>query len=247
MLLNILILLVVSFFSGLGVFVLKEFNQQRFKIILAFSGAYLFSLTVIHILPEAVHESTDFRLTGIFVLAGFFLQMVLEFLTAGVEHGHLHAHDGHHHHHDSIPYSILIGMGLHGFLEGMLLYHPSHAHAAHDSGNLLFGLILHKIPEAFALMSVLVYGLGRKKIALVLLFLFSMASPLGLLSSSMFFNAENIPDEYFVFVFALIAGNFLYISTTIFFEASPNHKFKGNRLLVCVLGALSAVVAEFLL
>ena len=245
MLLNILVLFLTTFLSGLGVFFLKNLDMQRFKLLLAFSGSYLFSLTVIHILPEAVHETEDFRIVGMFVLAGFFLQMVLEYFTTGVEHGHIHFHGDQEHGH--VPYGIFLGLCLHAFLEGMLLYHPSHTHDSEDVSNLLFGLILHKIPEAFALMSVLVFGLGRKTIGLVLLFLFALASPIGLICSSLFFNAKAIPVDLFVYVFALIAGNFLYISTTIFFEISPNHQFKANRLVVSLIGALSAIAAEYLL
>ena len=219
--------------------------MKRFKVLLAFSGSYLFSLTVIHILPEAVHESHNFTLTGIFVLIGFFVQLVLEFSTEGVEHGHIHLHD--HTPDSSVPMAMFGGLCLHAFLEGMLLYHPSSFHEGEEVGNLLFGLILHKIPEAFALMSILVLGMKQRTTGFILLVLFSLASPLGLLASTFFFNLEGVPEEYFSYVFALIAGNFLYISTTIFFESSPNHTFKANRLLASVVGAVSAVVADYAL
>ncbi len=245
MLVNFLILFVVTMLAGLSVFLVKDLNMKRFKVLLAFSGSYLFSLTVIHILPEAVHESHNFTLTGIFVLIGFFVQLVLEFFTEGVEHGHIHLHD--HTPDSSIPMAMFGGLCLHAFLEGMLLYHPSSFHEGEEVGNLLFGLILHKIPEAFALMSILVLGMKQRTTGFILLVLFSLASPLGLLASTFFFNLEGVPEEYFSYVFALIAGNFLYISTTIFFESSPNHTFKANRLLASVVGAVSAVVADYVL
>lgn len=245
MLINFLILFVVTMLAGLSVFFVKDLNMKRFKVLLAFSGSYLFSLTVIHILPEAVHESHNFTLTGIFVLIGFFVQLVLEFFTEGVEHGHIHLHD--HTPDSSIPMAMFGGLCLHAFLEGMLLYHPSSFHEGEEVGNLLFGLILHKIPEAFALMSILVLGMKKRTTGFILLVLFSLASPIGLLVSTFFFNLEGVPEEYFSYVFALIAGNFLYISTTIFFESSPNHTFKANRLLASVVGAVSAVVADYVL
>lgn len=223
----------------------KGINLQKFKIVLAFSGSYLFSLTVIHILPEAIHESNNFTLTGIFVLLGFFFQLILEYFTEGIEHGHIHLHD--HDIESQIPYSMFIGLCLHAFLEGMLLYHPSSFHEGDDVGNLLFGLILHKIPESLALMTVLILGMKKMKTGVILLILFSLASPMGLLASTAFFNLQNVPEQYFSYVFALIAGNFLYISTTIFFENSPNHKFKANRLIVSILGAIGAIVGNYVL
>lgn len=245
MLSNFIILFLFTLFAGLSVFLVKGIDMQKFKIVLAFSGSYLFSITVIHILPEAIHESHDITLTGIFVLIGFFVQLILEYFTEGVEHGHIHLHD--HDKDSAIPYSMFFGLCLHAFLEGMLLYHPSSFHEGEEVGNLLFGLILHKIPEAFALMSILILGMKKQKTGFILLVLFSLASPVGLLISTFFFNLKSIPEEYFSYVFALIAGNFLYISTTIFFETSPNHKFKANRLLVSIIGAVSAIVADYLL
>jgi zinc transporter ZupT len=245
MFLNLVILFFSALLAGSAVFFIPNLDIKRFKIILSFSGAYLFSITVIHILPELFHEVKDVTLVGIYVLIGFFLQMILEYFSSGVEHGHIHVHNEDK---SIVPYSILISLCVHSFLEGTLLVHPSHSHGHEDAQPLLFGLVLHKIPEAFALMSVMVYRLEKKKyLAFILLLIFSAASPLGLTISDSFFNNHLIPDDVFVFLFALVAGNFLYISTTIFFETSPNHKFKANKLLVSVTGAAIAILAEYIL
>jgi zinc and cadmium transporter len=244
MYLNLSLLFLSALLSGIAVFFVPHLNIKRFKIILTFSGAYLFSITVIHILPELFHENADMRLVGIYVLSGFFLQMVLEYFTSGVEHGHIHTHDIKVTH---IPYSMLISLSLHSFLEGTLLVHPSHIHNHAGSSTLLYGLILHKIPESFALMSVLVFSLQKKYTAMIMLLLFACTSPAGLLLSNTFYSLQVIPGNVFVFLFALVAGNFLYISTTIFFETSPDHTFKANKLMVSLLGAAMAILAEFFL
>jgi zinc transporter ZupT len=82
---------------------------------------------------------------------------------------------------------------------------------------------------------------------MVLLLIFSSASPLGMILSNVFLKSNILSGNWFNFLFALVAGNFLYISTTIFFETSPNHKFKAQKLLVTVLGAICAILAEYLL
>ncbi|HEY8402437.1 MAG TPA: ZIP family metal transporter [Cytophagaceae bacterium] len=247
MVFNLAILFLTALLAGLTVFFIPGLNLKRFKVVLSFSGAYLFSITVIHILPEIFHEAEDFTLTGIFVLGGFFLQMILEYFSSGVEHGHIHIHDdGPHHSH--IPVSLLVALCMHAFLEGTLLVHPSHSHGTSDTHTLLYGLILHKIPEAFALMSVLLAQMRKKYIALTLLLIFSAMSPLGLIASNFFYYEAIAGSQFFTYLFALVAGNFLYISTTIFFETSPtSHKFKANKLLVSVLGAVMAVMAEYFL
>ncbi|HEX8548341.1 MAG TPA: ZIP family metal transporter [Cytophagaceae bacterium] len=237
-------LFLTSFLAGTAVFVIPNFDQKRFKSVLSFSGAYLFSITVIHILPELFHEAVDIKLVGIYVLAGYFFQLILEYFSSGVEHGHMHFEQDQKTH---IPYTIILSLCLHSFLEGTLLTHPSESHGAEDSSNILYGLVLHKIPEAFALMSVIVYRLGKKGFALGLLLFYACCSPLGLMMSNYLYNNNIVPKDIFTFIFALVAGNFLYISTTIFFESSPNHKFKARKLLVSLLGAALAVIVEYVL
>lgn len=244
MYINIILLFFSSFLAGMVIFFLPRLNTKRFRMLLTFSGAYLFSITVIHLLPEIFHENNNISTLGIYVLFGFFLQMVLEYFTSGVEHGHIHIHEEEISH---IPYSMMISLGLHSFLEGTLLVHPSHMHNHSASSTLLFGLILHKIPESFALMSVLVYRLGKKPMAVLLLIIFSCASPLALYLSNQLYTLNALSKNVLVFLFAIVAGNFLYISTTIFFETSPDHRFKANKLMLSLLGACMAILAEFFL
>jgi len=243
MTISVIILLLAGLLPGLAVFFVPAMEQQRFKTLLAFSGAYLFSITVIHILPE-LFEARSIVNTGIFVLGGFFLQMILEYFSSGIEHGHIHNHEEDR---SILPYSMLISLCLHAFLEGTLLTHPMHSEVHGDNQPLLFGLALHKIPEAFALMSVLVFRLGKTGLSLFLLFIFAAASPLGLLVSDYLFFNNFIPADIFTMLFALVAGNFLYISTTIFFENSPNHTFKARKLLISLFGALVAIAIDYLL
>jgi zinc transporter ZupT len=249
MLFNITILLISTLFAGLAVLLIPKLNINRFKILLSFSGAYLFSITVIHILPELFHEANNLRLTGAYVLAGFFLQMILEYFSSGVEHGHIHLdHDHDHGHaHSHLPYSMFISLCLHSFLEGTLLMHPAHMHAHEGSHTLLIGLVLHKIPESFALISILLFGLKNRYVAVFLLVIYSLCSPAGLFTSDLLYHHLKIDETIFQFLFAIVAGNFLYISTTIFFETSPDHKFKINRLAVLILAAVMAIVAEIVM
>src|SRR5437868_1928435 len=204
MTLNLIILFLSAALAGIAVFFIPNLSTKRFRTILSFSGAYLFSITVIHILPELFHEAKDIRLTGIYVLAGFFLQMVLEYFSSGVEHGHIHVHEEDK---SIMPYSILISLCLHSFLEGTLLTHPSHSHGHEEVEPLLYGLVLHKIPESFALMSVLVYRLEKKYLAMTFLLIFSAASPLGMILSSAFLKSDILSGEWINFLFALVAGN----------------------------------------
>ncbi|WP_245558424.1 ZIP family metal transporter [Fulvivirga imtechensis] len=232
--------------AGLAALLLPQVKENRYKLVLVFAGAYLFAVTIIHILPELFSRAADPTQIGLFILAGFFLQQILEYFTAGVEHGHMHKHDQRHHHKVSSAVLVLVGLSIHAFLEGSLLAHPSTIHEHHESKSLLLGIVLHKAPAAFALMSILICQLSSRKQAILFLVLFSLASPVGLVIGDYYVEHSMLSDEAFTILFAIVSGNFLHISTTIVFESSVDHHFNAKKLGVGVLGALIAVSAEYL-
>ncbi len=251
---NFIILFATSFLAGLSFFKIVRLDETKYKLLLAFSGSYLFAVTVVHLLPEIYHSSEDnVHFIGLFVLIGFFLQLMLEYFTTGVEHGHLHAHAGHHHHHGGangfFSLAMILSISFHALLEGMLLLNPVHAHAHEhaDSYSLLLGLVLHKIPESLAFVFALGEYSYNKTQKILLLLAFSLASPLGMLFSNFVFDLQIFSSHVFLALFAIVAGNFLYISTTIFFENSPDHKIRFNRLAFSLLGAFLAWFSDFLM
>ncbi|MDX2189165.1 MAG: ZIP family metal transporter [Bacteroidota bacterium] len=212
---------------------------------LAFSGAYLFSITVIHILPELFSNTNNAMIAGIFVLAGFYFQIIMDYFSTGVEHGHIHLHN---HKTNSSAYILFVTLCIHSLLEGTLLVHPHVNHGDTDLIKLLFGLTLHKIPESIALVSVIYFQLKNNAKTIALLFVYALCSPLGVLLSGLFSQGQFIDPKWFTFLFAIVAGNFLHISTTIFFESEqPGHTFKGNKIIVMCMAAIFAVLAELFL
>ena len=244
MIVNLLLLFFSAFIGG---FAALKFASGNIKLFLVFAGAFLFSITVIHILPELFSSGTDNFKIGIFVLAGFFLQQILEFFSSGAEHGHVHIHDKEHQHNYLSAILVLAALSIHAFLEGTLLAHPSYIHLQHDTKALLIGIALHKIPAAFALLSILICYLPSRKRAIIYLVIFSLASPAGLLISNYLFENSYLGGEVFVMLFAIVSGNFLHISTTIVFESSPKHGFSAQRLVMSLLGAGAAIIAEQML
>ncbi len=245
--LDLIILFFSALMAGLLVFLVPKVSSLTFKLTLVFAGAYLFSITIIHLLPEIFTASNNPANIGFFILVGFFLQIILAQFTSGVEHGHIHEHSPGGHHHSFSAATLLLALCFHAFMEGTLLAHPSgHAHQ-HDTEALLLGIILHKMPAAFALMSVLRSHFSSVKKAVFYLVVFAFASPLGSMVSTAFHDVSLVSDDTFLIIYALVCGNFLHISTTIFFESSPEHRFHFKRLLVSMAGAFLAVLAEFLM
>ena len=218
--------LLVSFLS-------KSKNDHVIKLMLAFSGGFLLSIAFIHFIPE-LYEFHDFNI-GAYILIGFLIQLILEFFSGGIEHGHIHIHGG-----AKLPIALLVALSIHSLLEGIPLgsqlagteIATSHHHG--NDNSLLFGVLFHRLPVAVALMTLLVASTISKTKAWVMLSLFSITTSAGILigyTTSTIFN-----DGSFDIILAVVVGMFLHISTTIIFETSENHKFNFLKLLTILSG-----------
>jgi zinc transporter ZupT len=254
MTLKLLVLFFTPLLSGLVVYLVPKGKNTNYKLLLVFAGSYLFAITVIHILPELYRQHLGIELIGLFVLAGFFLQQLLEYFTSGVEHGHIHNHESsevshhHSHHHRSISSLVLLtALCIHAFLEGGMLAQPATMGPVYDVNAILLGIALHRAPAAFALMTVLTFQLHSRSKALPHLIGFSLAAPIGLVLSSYLADNEILSATALIYLYALVCGNFLHISTTIVFESSPEHRFNAKKLAVAIFGSLIAVAVEYII
>jgi len=201
------------------------------KLVLSFSGAYLFGITVLHLIPDAYHENDSF--VGVFILLGFLFQIVLEQFSDGIEHGHMHKPTGGHY---VFPLGIIVSLCLHAFLEGMPL-------AQGYQNQLVFGIALHHIPAAFALGTVFLANKQSKNSTIFYIGLFAIMAPAGYffsyaLSSGGIGNLQH----YFNRIMGVVIGIFLHISTTILFESSDGHKFNVRKMVAVLLGVGVALI-----
>jgi zinc and cadmium transporter len=222
--------------AGLLFFLFRKSNPVYLKLSLAFTGAYLFAISMTHLMPGVFHSGT--ANIGYFILAGFFIQLILEYISEGIEHGHIHVHK---HQHPTFPLTMMLGLCIHSFLEGMPLsghfYENGHDHD-HGHYSLLTGIILHHLPVAFALTSMLIQSGVTRMAAVVYLSIFAAMAPAGAAFSSMLSMTEmmNI-SNYFNQIMGVVIGIFLHISTTILFESGSEHRFNLYKLLVILAGA----------
>lgn len=244
MIVNALVLFVSALLGGLYALRVTKTKESQVKSVLVFAGSFLFSITVVHILPELFETHKNQFHIGLFILGGFFFQQVLEYFTSGVEHGHMHVHKHGNEHSAWSGISLMAALCIHSFLEGTILAHPGVIHDSHSQGSLLTGVVLHKVPAALALMTVLSCHYEKRKTQLLLLFIFAMASPLGVLAGHAIEPMGLFSEDGMVMLFAFVAGNFLHISTTIFIESSPEHHWNSKKLIISLLGAGVAVVSE---
>lgn len=217
-----LILPIISVLLGfLIVVVLKPSQRKNLKLLLAFSGAFLLSITVFNFLPEVYHNND--KSIGLFIMVGILLQIILEFFSKGAEHGHVHLNKES----SVFPWLLFISLSIHSVLEGI----PIEAHH-----NLIYGIIVHKLPVAIILSTFfLASELSKTKIAFFLI-LFALMTPIGVLLSEYF----EIIQAYYYQISAVVIGIFLHISTTILFESNENHKFNLTKLLTIIIAVAIA-------
>lgn len=194
----------------------KNKSVKNIKLLLAFSGAFLLSLTIFDLLPE-VYEHIQSRAIGLCIMAGILLQIILEFFSKGAEHGHVHVHE----HHLKFPWVLFISLCLHAFLEGF----PIHQH-----NHMVYGVLIHKIPIAILIITYLFQSGFKNSQILFFLVLFTIMTPLGTIIS----NNVDMVAGYIDYINAIVIGIFLHISTTILFESSEGHKFNLSKILVIV-------------
>lgn len=231
-------LIVSVLLGGVLVSVLrKSENEQVIKLSLAFSGGFLLSIGFIHFIPELYAHVA--KPVGIYILIGFLIQLILEFFSGGIEHGHMHVHKN-----AKIPVGMIIALSIHSFLEGIPLgsqlagYEIATAHHHGGDNSLLFGILFHRVPVAIALMTLLIASNVSKVKSWLILFFFAITAPVGLFIGV--FSNDWLVDFDFNIILAIVVGMFLHISTTIIFETSENHKFNFIKLLTIFAGCALA-------
>lgn len=216
------ILPLLSVLLGYGIaLLLKPKAKQNLKLLLAFSGSFLLSLTVMHLLPE-VYESHNHSI-GIFIMIGILFQIVLEFFSKGAEHGHVHGHDKI----TQMPWLLFLSLCLHALLEGFPVGHH------HD---LAIGIAIHHLPIAIILTTFFLNAELNKVALFFFMLVFAIMTPLGT------FLSDGFPllNEYFTEITAVVIGILFHISSTIIFESSEGHKFNIAKISMIILGIILA-------
>jgi zinc transporter ZupT len=208
----------------LGYFIalfLKPKSKTNLKLLLAFSGSFLLSLTVMHLLPE-VYESKNHNI-GLFIMLGILFQIILEFFSKGAEHGHVHGHAKMY----QIPWLLFISLCIHAFLEGFPVSHHN---------DLALGIAIHHLPIAIILTSFFVSSSLNRNAIFLFMVTFAIMTPLGTIVS------DFIPqlNEYYSEITAVVIGILFHISSTIIFESSEGHKFNIAKVSMIVIGIVLA-------
>ncbi len=228
------------------IFLSFKIKAKNLRFLLAFSAAYLFAISATHLLPEC-YEGANGKTIGLFILIGFFIQIIIEYFSAGIEHGHIHAHSDSCHKH--LPLGMITGLYLHSLLEGLPIYQSGIIATASTDNvlttqqSLIFGITLHNIPIAIAFVTLLLEHNASRLKTILLLTGFALMAPLGCFISYILnsFGVENY-DGFLKLSFGIVIGIFLHISTAIMFETSENHKYNLAKIMSMIAGVFLAAL-----
>lgn len=213
---NIYLLPIFAVFIGsLLIYLWRPKDLRSIKLLLAFSGAFLLGTTITSLIPSVFTNGNED--ISYWILSGIIIQIMLEKLSKGAEHGHIHTSE------KRIPLTLVTGLYLHALIEGF----PIHRH-----NDLLWAIIIHKLPIAMLLTLAIWQTKVKFSKKVIILIGFAIMTPLG--SYLNFYTP--ILQPYSLHITALVVGILLHISTTILFESSENHNFNISKLLVIVIG-----------
>lgn len=204
-----------------------------------FGGAFLFASCFINLVPHMYLEGYTTPTLGLKVgaaaLVGFLIQLLLEQMTHGVEHGHNHnpccADHEHHPEHVHPMMGLLLGLCIHSFLEGM----PMVDGEGDIHQGLMWGIVLHNIPITLVLITMMMNNNYRPWKSLLLLGLFAIMTPLGSIVGLTLFAANEVAS---CLMMGVVVGILLHVSVSILFDHDHN-QFSWLKLLL-IMGAFAA-------
>lgn len=191
-------------------------RENLSKFLLTFSGAFFLATAILEIFPK-VYDSSHSQI-GWWVLGGLFFQMLIESLSKGAEHGHIHLNLN-----KSFPFAIFLGLSIHSFFEGLPILHQ-------DNHNLLWAIFIHNIPISMVLFGAILQSKMQKSTGYFLMLVFALSGPLGVIFG------DTVLSAYQDQALAFVAGIFIHIATVILFESNDNHKFKAQKVFSVLLG-----------
>lgn len=233
--------LVVSSISLVGVFTLtlqQDRLHRALVYLVSFSVGALLGDVFLHMFPEMIAAGHAER-QGAYILGGILIFFILEKLI--LWH---HSHTEHEEIVHSVVYLVLVGDGLHNFIDGLVI-------ASSFLVDLRLGLvttlavIFHEIPQEIGDFAVLLHGGWKAKKALVANFISGLTAMLGALAVLVFSRQLSAAPEVLL---SLAAASFIYIAMSdLIPELHEEVGTKGSLLQFASMGLGVAVMALFLL
>ncbi len=206
--------------------ILRPETRRNDGFIFSFGSGILLGTAFLHMLPEAgelLGESIGFS-----VLAGFLMLLIVEKFVM-VHPCEEMGCDFHH-----LGLSAYIGISLHSLVDGLAL--GASLSDARLSLVVFLAILVHKIPYAFSLGSLLSLGNHSRKRLVGMILCFALLTPLGAVFT--FLASKGLPDTVLGAALGFSAGNFLFIATSDLLPQLKLHDRKARVQLVYLIGGL---------
>ncbi len=221
-----LIFVAVSLAGGL-LGLAKNWSSTQLRLCISFAAGVLLGVTFIGMIP-AVVEVQGANI-GSLILAGFLGVYLLEKLLV------LHPCEVHKEQ-QRLGLVAYIGFSFHSIIDGLAL---GSSMAIPRLGPAVFlAIVAHKLPTTFSLTSILLFRHYSKRVIVLFLSLFSLATPLGTIVA--YVLLKNQGEHLVTAAITISAGTFLAIATSdLLPELHPEHAGGNGYLnLVCLLCGL---------
>lgn len=195
----------------------------------------------IHLIPEALEDSTNATLTSILVIVGIIFFFILEKFLHWHHHGEDKEEIGIH----PVGKLVLLSDGVHNFLDGIIIGASFMISVPVGIATTL-AVILHEIPQEIGDFAVLLHSGYTKRRALWLNFLSALTAILGAI---VFFVLGEVAEASSMYFIPIAAGGFIYIAVA---DLIPElHKTKEIKhsvfqLMAVTLGVLAMIGLTFL-
>jgi len=206
--------------------VLRPATRRSDGFIFSFGSGILLGTAFLHMMPEAATLLGEGA--GLALLTGFLTVLIVEKFVMV----HPCEEMGCHFHHLGI--SAYIGISLHSLVDGLAL--GASLTDPRLSLVVFTAIIIHKIPYAFSLGSLLCLGNHTKGRLVVMILAFSLLTPLGAVAT--YLLARGLPDAMLGAALGFSAGNFLFIATSDLLPQLKLHDRKARMQLVYLVGGL---------
>ncbi len=223
-----IIVIVSAIGLGIGIF-LSSLFRRFYEPLLTVAGSFILASVVLHFNHQ--WQGAHGEMVGWGLLVGIFLQITIEQLTGGIEHGHI----------TDVPIKygtyFMIGLVMHALVEAMpisslyeysMWYNP-----------IISSIILHRLPAS------MVFGfiVGRRKKQAFIIWgsLFLLTAPVGA-----FLGYYVVSDQLLKWFEFVALGSLLYIGSTMVHEQISHHNIGWKQMVILLLGVLLAIGIYYL-
>lgn len=176
---------------GVVLYLFQNINQKILHLLIALGAGTMFSVALVHILPESLEQNSS----SIYAfIGGFLLIYLLEEILTPHSHDHTHhdhTHEDPHEHFNHVVLVSWIAIFIHTLFDGLGI-RAGFAVNTTLGLTIFAGIAIHQVPVSLSITSMLRESAFSKKLQILMTLLFALAAPIGYVFSG--YIITNIQD-----------------------------------------------------